>query len=116
MPRRGSTSTFGRFRFLFRFPRPPFHPDAQARLVGRERRNRRGDGGYRFGSGLTPPKSNLAAEHISNYETLRDSTLRWTLMCPVWLKEEIPPGHARFAPPAPRRAPMKTTSMASTST
>lgn len=54
-------------------------------------------GGYRFGEGLTPPKSNLAAEHIRNYETLRASSLRWTLMCPVWLKEEIPPGHARYA-------------------
>jgi hypothetical protein len=54
-------------------------------------------GGYRFGENLTPPKSNLAAEHIRNYETLRDSSLRWTLMCPVWLKEEISPGHARFA-------------------
>ena len=54
-------------------------------------------GGYRFGENLTPPKSNLAAQHIRNYETLRDSSLRWTLMCPVWLKEEIPPGHARCA-------------------
>lgn len=54
-------------------------------------------GGYLFGDNLAPPKSNLAAEHIRNYETLRASQLRWTLMCPVWLKEEIPPGHARYA-------------------
>ena len=55
------------------------------------------EAGVKFVVNLAPPKSNLAAEHIRNYETLRASRLRWTLMCPVWLKEEIPPGHARYA-------------------
>jgi hypothetical protein len=40
--------------------------------------------------------ANVSAEHVRNYETLRDSDLDWTLMCPAYLKEDIPVGHAQY--------------------
>jgi uncharacterized protein len=40
--------------------------------------------------------ANVSAEHVRNYDTLRDSDLDWTLMCPCFLKEDIPVGHAQY--------------------
>ncbi|MFN8177901.1 MAG: NAD(P)H-binding protein [bacterium] len=53
--------------------------------------------GFRGTAGLPEILYNVAAEHIRNYETLRDSGLEWTAMCPATLMEDIPVGHARFA-------------------
>ncbi|MEO5589645.1 MAG: NAD(P)H-binding protein [Gemmatimonadaceae bacterium] len=54
------------------------------------------DGGYRSKTG--PPEfAHIAAEHVRNYESLRDSGLDWTLMCPVTLTSDIPAGHPRLA-------------------
>jgi putative NADH-flavin reductase len=54
-------------------------------------------GGLRNQHGLPAYLVNVAPEHTRNYETLRDSGLDWTLMCPVDLKDDIPGGHARMA-------------------
>jgi putative NADH-flavin reductase len=54
-------------------------------------------GGYRNKEGLPPYLTHVSAEHVRNYETLRDSGLDWTLMCPLFLKEDIPVGHAWYA-------------------
>ncbi len=51
-------------------------------------------GGYRS-KGVPAEYSNVAAEHVRNYETLRDSGLDWTLMCPLTLVDDIPAGHSR---------------------
>ena len=51
-------------------------------------------GGYRS-KGVPAEYANVAAEHVRNYETLRDSGLDWTLMCPLTLVNDIPTGHAR---------------------
>ena len=40
--------------------------------------------------------ADVSAEHLRNYETLRGSDLDWTLLCPAYLKEDIPVGHAQF--------------------
>lgn len=52
-------------------------------------------GGLRNRHGTSGPYRHVNAEHTRNYETLRDSGLDWTLMCPVDLKDDIPQGHAR---------------------
>lgn len=54
-------------------------------------------GGYRFSQGIPDWLRNIAAEHIRNYEALRDSGLDWTLFCPTTLTGDIPAGHGRFA-------------------
>lgn len=54
-------------------------------------------GGLRNQHGLPAYLANVAPEHTRNYQTLRDSGLDWTLMCPVDLKEDIPSGHGRIA-------------------
>ena len=53
-------------------------------------------GGYRLKEGVPPYLIHVAAEHVRNYETLRDSSLDWTLLCPAFLKNDIPRGRARF--------------------
>jgi uncharacterized protein len=55
------------------------------------------EGGLRNQHGLPASLVNVAPEHTRNFETLRDSGLDWTLMCPVDLKDDIPAGHARMA-------------------
>lgn len=40
--------------------------------------------------------ANVSAEHLRNYDTLRTSGLDWTLMCPAYLKQDIPVGHAQY--------------------
>jgi putative NADH-flavin reductase len=55
------------------------------------------DGGYRFSQGIPDWLRNISAEHVRNYEALRDSGLDWTLMCPLTLAGDIPAGHGRFA-------------------
>lgn len=54
-------------------------------------------GGLRNQHDLPAYLANVAPEHTRNYQTLRDSGLDWTLMCPLDLKEDIPPGHGRIA-------------------
>ena len=53
-------------------------------------------GGYRNKEGLPQYLIHVSAEHVRNYETLRDSSLDWTLMCPAFLKDDIPVGRGRF--------------------
>lgn len=55
------------------------------------------DGGYRNREGLPDSLKHVSAEHVRNYEALRDSGLRWTLMCPAFLKEDISVGRGQFA-------------------
>jgi putative NADH-flavin reductase len=55
------------------------------------------DGGLRAEHDVPPFLANIVAEHARNYETLRRSGLDWTLLCPVDLKADLPPGHARIA-------------------
>lgn len=40
---------------------------------------------------------NVSKEHVRNHETLRDSGLDWTLMCPMTLVDDIPAGSAKWA-------------------
>jgi putative NADH-flavin reductase len=54
-------------------------------------------GGYRNKQGLPDYLKYVSAEHVRNYETVRSSGLDWTLMCPVFLKDDIAPGRARWA-------------------
>jgi uncharacterized protein len=54
-------------------------------------------GGYRNAQGYPEYLRHVSAEHVRNYETLRDSGLEWTLMCPVFLREDIPAGRGRVA-------------------
>lgn len=54
-------------------------------------------GGYRNKEGMPAYLEHIAREHVRNYESLRDSGLRWTLMCPLTLAEDIEAGHARYA-------------------
>lgn len=54
------------------------------------------DGGYRNKDGLPDWLKHASAEGVRVYEALRDSGLRWTLMCPAFLKEDIPVGRGRF--------------------
>lgn len=54
-------------------------------------------GGLRNQHGLPDWLRNVAAEHTRNLQTLRESSLDWTLMCPLDLKDDIPRGHARMA-------------------
>lgn len=54
-------------------------------------------GGYRNKDGVSDAGRHIAAEHIRNHETLRDSALDWTLVCPVELVEDLPPGRRREA-------------------
>jgi len=53
-------------------------------------------GGYRNKEGLPAYLANVSTEHVRNYTTLRASDLDWTLMCPGFLKEDIPVGHAQY--------------------
>lgn len=53
-------------------------------------------GGYRAKS-LPPVFVNVAAEHLRNLETLRSSSLDWTLMCPATLRDDIPAGSKRIS-------------------
>jgi putative NADH-flavin reductase len=53
------------------------------------------DGGYRNRS-LPIYLQYVSAEHVRNYEALRDSGLKWTLMCPLFLKEDISVGRGQF--------------------
>ena len=53
-------------------------------------------GGYRLKDGVPQYLIHVAEEHIRNYETLRNSRLDWTLLCPAFLKNDIPVGRARF--------------------
>ncbi len=54
------------------------------------------DGGYRNKEGLPDYLKHVSAEHVRNYEALRDSGLAWTLMCPVFLIEDIPVGRGHY--------------------
>lgn len=54
-------------------------------------------GGLRNQHGTQGPFRYVNAEHTRNFETLRDSQLDWTLMCPIDLKDDLPAGRARFA-------------------
>ena len=54
-------------------------------------------GGYRNKEGLPESFRYSAAEHVRNDDSLRDSGLLWTLMCPVTLAEDIAPGRTRYA-------------------
>jgi uncharacterized protein len=47
-------------------------------------------GGYRNQHGVPGWMVNISAEHRRNLETLRDSGLDWTLMCPLTLVDEVP--------------------------
>lgn len=53
-------------------------------------------GGYRNKEGQPAYLEHIAREHVRNYESLRDSGLGWTLMCPLTLVEGIEAGHARI--------------------
>lgn len=53
-------------------------------------------GGLRNRHGTAGPYRHVNAEHTRNYETLRDSGLDWTLMCPVDLKDDLAPRHVRW--------------------
>jgi uncharacterized protein len=53
-------------------------------------------GGYRNKEGLPHYLVHVSAEHVRNYETLHDSQLDWTLMCPGFLKQDIPVGRGRY--------------------
>ncbi|MBK8233712.1 MAG: NAD(P)H-binding protein [Candidatus Eisenbacteria bacterium] len=55
------------------------------------------DGGYRNREGLPEYLRYVSEEHVRHYEALRDSGLRWTLMCPAFLKEDIPVGRGKIA-------------------
>lgn len=55
------------------------------------------DGGYRNREGLPDSLRHVSAEHIRHHEILRDSGLRWTMMCPAYLAEDIPVGRGRIA-------------------
>jgi putative NADH-flavin reductase len=55
------------------------------------------EGGYRNQRPDFPADlKHISAEHVRNYETLRDSALDWTLMCPMTLVDDIPAGSAKF--------------------
>lgn len=53
-------------------------------------------GGYRAEHGLPEYLRHVGAEHLRNHQTLRDSGLDWTLMCPMNLVDDIPPGSAKW--------------------
>jgi putative NADH-flavin reductase len=53
-------------------------------------------GGYRAQHGLPEVLRHVGAEHMRNHQTLRDSGLDWTLMCPMNLVDDIPPGSAQW--------------------
>lgn len=54
-------------------------------------------GGYRNQEGLPDILKHIEAENVRNFEVLRASGLEWTLMCPVYLKEDIPRGRGHTA-------------------
>jgi putative NADH-flavin reductase len=54
------------------------------------------DGGHAGASEVVPYLVHVAAEHVRNHEALRNCSLDWTLMCPVFLKEDIPFGNVRY--------------------
>jgi putative NADH-flavin reductase len=55
-------------------------------------------GGYRNQQPDFPAYlKNISAEHVRNYETLRDSGLDWTLMCPMTLVDDVPAGSSKYA-------------------
>lgn len=54
-------------------------------------------GGYRNKEGQPAYFEHISREHVRNYESLRDSGLRWTLMCPLTLVEGIEAGHSKIA-------------------
>jgi putative NADH-flavin reductase len=54
-------------------------------------------GGYRNKEGLPEILTHIEREHERIFESLRDSGLNWTLMCPVFLKEDIPQGRGKYA-------------------
>lgn len=54
-------------------------------------------GGYRNKEGFPDILKHVQAEHIRILEALRASRLDWTLMCPVYLQEDIPRGKGRYA-------------------
>lgn len=54
------------------------------------------EGGYRNKEGLPDFLQYITADQIRSYEALRDSGLEWTLMCPGWLKDDIPVGRCKF--------------------
>lgn len=54
-------------------------------------------GGYRNKEGLPDALRHVSAEHVRNFETLRASAAAWTLLCPVFLKDDIAPGRVRWA-------------------
>jgi len=54
-------------------------------------------GGLRIDHGLPDVLANVGAEHRRNFDTLRESGLDWTLMCPLDLKDDIPAGRGRIA-------------------
>ncbi len=54
------------------------------------------EGGYRNKEGLPDFLRYVSADQIRSYEALRDSGLEWTLMCPGWLREDIPAGRCQF--------------------
>jgi uncharacterized protein len=53
-------------------------------------------GGYRAQHGLPEVLRNVGAEHLRNLQTLKASDLDWTLMCPMNLVDDIPPGSAKW--------------------
>ena len=58
-------------------------------------------GGYRGEHGEPEILKHVIAEHLRNHRTLRQAGdawgLQWTLMCPLNLVDDLPPGHARRA-------------------
>jgi putative NADH-flavin reductase len=54
-------------------------------------------GGLRFDQGLPDFMVHIAAEHRRNLAQLRASALDWTLLCPLMLRDDLPPGGARWA-------------------
>ena len=52
-------------------------------------------GGYRNKEGLPDILQHIESENVRILEALRASDLDWTLMCPVYLREDIPRGRGR---------------------
>jgi putative NADH-flavin reductase len=59
----------------------------------------RAGGGYRGDDAVPAALRHVAAEHVRQYEALRDAPagIAWTLFCPTFLAADIPAGRARVA-------------------
>ena len=60
---------------------------------------RNGRGGYRMDDGVPEMLRHVSAEHVRQYEALRDAPtgVEWTLFCPTFLKAKVRPGSVRTA-------------------